>query len=29
MISKYRNFSLYNYYSISRFFARPHFIWFG
>jgi len=30
MTSKYRSFSSYNYYSISRFFARwPHFISFG
>jgi len=29
MISKYRNFSSKNYYSISRFFAWQHFISFG
>jgi len=29
MISKHRNFSWYNYYSKSRFFAWPHFISFG
>jgi len=29
MISKYRNFSSCNHYSISRFFAWPHFTSFG
>jgi len=29
MISKYRNFSSYNYYSISRVFAWPNFVSFG
>jgi len=29
MISKYPNFSLYNYYSLGTFFARPRYYSFG